>query len=103
MHQRYILNDKGEAETCDDIITWGRWFAKPDNRIVAKMKFPGCEVSTVFLGIDYAFGDEVGPILWETMVFGGPHDEEQDRCSGNRADAQAMHDKMVARVKVAQL
>lgn len=38
------------------------------------------EVSTVFLGIDHNFaGGE--PILWETMVFGGKHNDFQQRYS----------------------
>ena len=37
-------------------------------------------VSTVFLGLNHAFGD--GPPLWfETMVFGGELDQEQERYS----------------------
>jgi len=37
-------------------------------------------VSTVFLGLDYSFsGSE--PILFETMIFGGEHDEYQERYS----------------------
>lgn len=32
------------------------------------------------------------------MVFGGAFDQKQDRCSGNREVAKAMHAKMVQRV-----
>ncbi len=38
------------------------------------------EVSTVFLTLDHNFYDGP-PLLFETMVFGGPHDEFQVRCS----------------------
>ena len=41
------------------------------------------------------------PVLWETMVFGGKLDQEQARCSGNREQAEAMHNEMVERVKKA--
>ena len=56
------------------------------------------EVSTVFLGLDHQFG-KGPPILWETMVFGGKHNHDQDRCSGSREQAEAMHQKMVNKVK----
>lgn len=36
------------------------------------------EVSTVFLPVDHAFGDW-GPMLWESMTFGGPTDLDQRR------------------------
>jgi hypothetical protein len=36
------------------------------------------EVSTVFLSVDHAPGDW-GPVLWESMTFGGPLDHDQTR------------------------
>jgi hypothetical protein len=56
------------------------------------------KVSTVFLCLDHQFAGGP-PILWETMVFGGALDQEQDRCSGTREQAEAMHQRMVERVK----
>ena len=49
-------------------------------RRVAKTMLGEVQVSTVFLSIDHGFGDGE-PILFETMVFGGPHDERQWRYS----------------------
>jgi len=57
------------------------------------------KVSTVFLGVDYCC-DEGEPMLFETMVFGGPLDEECERCSTWEA-AEQMHDKWVEKVKQA--
>jgi len=68
-----------------------------DDRRVALDKdvAPGAEVSTVFLGLDHAFGDGP-PVLFETMVFGGPLDGEQDRyCTWD--EAVAGHAAMLAR------
>lgn len=36
-------------------------------------------ISTVFLGIDHSWGDDEKPVLWETMIFGGKHDDYQER------------------------
>lgn len=56
-------------------------------------------VSTVFLGLDHGWG-EGPPVLYETMVFGGPLDGECERyCT--RAEAVAGHALMVARVVAA--
>jgi len=55
-------------------------------------------ISTVFLGIDHSFGFGEGPLLFETMVFNGPLDGEQDRYS-TWDEAEAGHKAMVERVK----
>jgi len=36
-------------------------------------------ISTVFLGINHNYSRHEEPILFETMVFGGRYDEEQER------------------------
>lgn len=74
----YILDGKNVVE-CDDILKWGAWFEK-SNRRVAKTEDGDISVSTVFLGIDHSFGDGP-PMLFETMIFGGEHDEDQWRYS----------------------
>ena len=76
---RYILEGK-EPKLVEDVIEWGRWF-ETANRVVAKTTLPsGVEVSTVFLGFDPSFTDGK-PLLFETMIFGGEHDEYQERYS----------------------
>jgi hypothetical protein len=47
-------------------------------------------VSTVFLCLDHAFGEDHGPVLFETMIFGGKHDQYQERCRTYKA-AKQMH------------
>jgi Lar family restriction alleviation protein len=49
----------------------------------------GVRVSTVFIGLDHQFG-EGPPLLFETMIVGGPHDGYQNRCS-TWDEAVAMH------------
>lgn len=57
------------------------------------------EVSTIFLVLDHGW-DGSGPVLWETMVFGGPDDMEQRRYSSRKA-AEAGHVEAVTCVKTA--
>lgn len=47
-------------------------------------------VSTVFLALDHAFSQEAGPILFETMIFGGEQDQWQRRYR-TWADAEFGH------------
>jgi hypothetical protein len=62
---------------------------------VAYDRVNGATVSTIFLAA--AHNDP--PVLWETAVLGGPLDQVRDRCSGHREQAEAMHAKMIERVK----
>ena len=94
----YILDENKNPVLEPDLLKWGTWMAAISKRRVAFDKINGVEVSTVFLGLDHSFGD-APPVLWETMVFGGELNEEQDRCSGEWKDAEAMHARMVDRVK----
>ena len=73
----YILDGK-KVKEIDSLIEWGEWYGTAD-RHVAKTKITdGIEVSTIFLGLDHSFGGDI-PILFETMIFGGEHDEYQKR------------------------
>ena len=99
----YILNAAGEPVAESDLIKWGKWFETGDRR-VKRETIGDCEVSTVFLGLDYRFGGDGGPILWETMIFAAedhPLNQNQDRCSGNREQAEAMHERMCQKVRAA--
>ncbi len=82
---------------CDDTLEWAQWYEKADRRIALTDVAPDVHVSTVFLSIDHNWGDGP-PVLFETMVFGGPLDEEQVRyCTWD--EAELGHAAMVERVK----
>lgn len=97
MTNKYILDKNGNPVVERDLQRWGTWFENADRK-VGSTKVGKSNISTVFLGLDHAWGGG-DPLLWETMVFGGRLDQEQDRCSGSRQDALAMHDLMVRKVK----
>ena len=94
----YILDESGNAVAVADTLTWAQWFeANHHRRSVARDHFGDVLVSTVFLGIDHRFHGDGPPILWETLVFGGPLDGEGGRYA-SLADALRGHAAMVARV-----
>ena len=96
MSEFYILD--GHNVVPAGLMEWGAMMEGED-RHVAVTEIGTSKVSTVFLGIDHSFG--VGPpMLFETMVFGGPMDQEQDRCS-TWEQAEAMHKAMCERVEAA--
>lgn len=92
----YILVD-GKTKIVG-LKEWARWFDNNDNRRIALNELGnGVEVSTVFLGIEPSF--ETGkPLLFETMVFGGPLDRECDHYA-TLEQARLGHDRMVEHVR----
>jgi hypothetical protein len=54
------------------------------------------DISTVWLGMNHRYGNGA-PLIFETMVFGGELDGEQERYA-TEAEAVAGHAAMVARV-----
>jgi len=96
MSDKFIL-DGHKPIPCDDLMQWAKWFETAD-RIVAKTKIADdVKVSTVFLGLNYNYGDGE-PILFETMIFGGKLDEEMERYS-TWQDAEEGHKRWVAKAK----
>jgi len=76
---------------------WAQAFSDRKKRRVARTELGTVVVSTVFLGIDHGFGTG-RPVLFETMVFGGEHDEYQERCC-TWDEAEAMHARVVGMVR----
>jgi hypothetical protein len=92
MNDKYILDGKTPVPAAD-LMTWAKWF-ETANRHVASTEVGNMRVSTVFLGLNHQYGSGP-PLLFETMIFGGPEDAEyQDRCS-TWEEAEAMHQRAV--------
>lgn len=91
----YILDDSGNPVEIDDILTWARWLEDAkEKRILAQTRSEGVRVSTVFIGIDYNFGADGPPRLWETVVFAGEHAGYMRRYS-SADDARVGHEMAV--------
>lgn len=89
MGWKYILDGKVPVK-CEDLMTWANWYeTNYQNRHVADETIDGVRISTVFLGLDHSFYNGP-PLLFETMIFGGAHNDYQDRCS-TWEEAEAMH------------
>lgn len=97
MSKKYILN--GRIPCLEpDIIKWARWLESVDRSVKSTRLPSDVRISTVFLGIDHRFMGHGPPILFETMIFGGPHGEYRKRyCTWE--DAEAGHDIAVELAK----
>lgn len=97
-HGRYILDEHGEPRPEPDMDRWAQWYEDSIHdlrRRVANDTVEGCRISTVFLALDHSFSDDGPPVLWETMIFGGPLDQRMWRCAGSREQAEAQHKEAI--------
>ena len=103
---KYILDGDGNPKPERSLLKWAMWLEHShlskgkDNRIVQQDRVGGVSISTVFLGLDHNF-DDGPPVLWETMVFGGEHNQYQRRYA-SRDDAVIGHMEAVEIVKASQ-
>lgn len=95
----YILVDR--VPFAVDLETWGVFFENNDNRRLAQTVInEKTRVSTIFLGLDHNFYANGEPVLFETMIFGGPLDGQQWRYT-TYADAERGHDEAVTQARKA--
>jgi hypothetical protein len=97
MSDYYELIGQTAVPVHGDVLEWAQKFETMDRRVAETRLFGICDVSTVFLGLDYSWGGGP-PLLFETMAFwyceGG---YEQERCS-TWLEAQEQHARMCAEV-----
>ena len=86
----YILDEQKRPVKCGDFSKVGNFMGMS----VGRASHNGVEVSTVFLAMEHGRDLSGRPILFETMVFGGPHDGFQQRyCTWE--EAEAGHESML--------
>jgi len=87
--KKYILSEQTPIEE-PDIEKWAAWNRDHDRHVDFTIVNDEIKVSTTFLGVDHGFMNTDTPILFETMIFGGQHDQYQERCS-TYDEAKKMH------------
>lgn len=99
MSDKYILDESGNPVLEENLLVWGQWLEDNTARLIVKKTQIGeSEVLTVFLGLDHSFRGEAGPLIYDTLVFGGSLADEMERYS-TREEASQGHDKMCERVR----
>ena len=92
MSKWYTLDENNKPIVATSIIEAATWLDKnPERKAVKQEHIDDVFISTVFLGLDHAWDSDV-PVLWETMIFGGEHDQYQDRYTSYE-DALEGHEK----------
>jgi hypothetical protein len=94
MIRHYILD--GKYPRAVPMLEWAKWLQEiGEGRVVRRTKLSGgIKVSTVFLGLDHRWDDQGPPLIFETMIFGGPRDQDQWRCS-TWEQAERQHEEAV--------
>lgn len=91
MSEYYILDGKKLVEV--ETSGWVTWFETANRRVKYTVLSHGVQISTVFLGLNHQWGNGP-PLLFETIIFGGKHSEDQWRYS-TWDEAVAGHDAVV--------
>lgn len=91
----YILDDDGHPVRITNVLKWAS-LVEGTNRQIALDTVGDVRISTVFLGIDYL--NNVVPLLFETMIFGGDYDGYFKR-TPTKKDALIQHEKALNLVK----
>ncbi len=94
----YILGDDGIPIQETDYQKWSLWIKTAD-LTVARTRIDNCEVSTMFLGVNHGMTNGP-PMLYETLVYGGPLHKETSHYSTKR-EALEGHERICAKVRVA--
>ena len=95
------LDPQGQAVVEADLFTWARWFEKADRKVAndaSSAPAATCPRSFSVWTIHSEWAAR--PLLFETMVFGGPLDGEQAWYS-TWEEAAAGHAELVEKIKAA--
>lgn len=95
----YILDDENRVVEVAHMLTWAMWLEDAYRHVGMTQITSEITVSTVFVGIDMQFG-EGPPIVFETMIFGGPLNDYQWRYS-SWDDAETGHKAAVRKARAA--
>ena len=64
----FILAEDGQTPIAASPEIWCDWMQDPTKRVVRAEKIHDVWISTIFLGMNHAYRDDLPPTLWETMT-----------------------------------
>jgi hypothetical protein len=94
----YILDHERRPVRVSEMLDWARWLEQIDTRHVGDEQIGNVRVSTVFIGLDHSYYDDGPPLIFETLIFGGPLDGTMQRYS-TWDDAEIGHKMAVKQVR----
>jgi hypothetical protein len=97
VRKNWILKN-GKPIPAESILQWASWYETADRTVARTDISEHVDVSTVFLSIDHNFTGKGPPVLWETLIRGGPRDGWMDRYT-SESDAKKGHKRACALAK----
>ena len=100
---RWYILDRQNRVVPVDMLTWAHWLesANKHRQVNRTTISQDVFVSTVFIGLDHRFSGDGPPLIFETLIFGGPLDGEMWRYS-SWDDAETGHKAAVRKARAAQ-
>lgn len=95
---RYYDIDGNPLELMEWAVLFEQRTEDTDWWVIDHTSIGDADVSTVWLGLDHRFSGKGPPLIFETMVFGGPLDSEMERYS-TKEQATEGHARWVAKVE----
>jgi hypothetical protein len=84
------------------LYDWAQRFEDMDYKRVAFDQVDDIDVSTVWLGLDHNFSGDGALLIFETIVFGGPPDvDNETQRYATEEEARAGHAELLERVRSA--
>lgn len=84
------------------MLDWTRRFEDNTYKRVAFDQVGDIDISTVWLGLDHNFSGTGSPLIFETIVFGGPPDvDNETQRYATEAEARAGHAAWLERARAA--
>jgi hypothetical protein len=90
MEVYFVLDERGEPLREPDVDAWQRWFEQADRGVARTTIAPDVAVLTTFRGVEVASEEGRAPRLFETRVFGGVLDGEE-QLHATRGEALSSH------------
>lgn len=103
-YREWWVNRGGVVVPVYSVEEWAREFNRSEEtfedggRRVGLDDLGNVRVSTVFLGLNHQWNPNGPPLIFETMIFGGPHDDYMERYT-TIEEARAGHAKAVELAK----
>jgi hypothetical protein len=98
----YVLDADNHVVEASGVEEWGCFMENERKHIGWTGITSECHVSTIFIGIDHRVYGDGPPILFETMIFGGPQEiDERTWRYANYDDAVIGHKMAVAKARAA--
>jgi len=100
---RWYVLDGERVVPASSMLEWAAWFEDANTRVDYTQITSDCSVSTIFIGFNHRYFSDGPPLVFETMIFGGPNDIENNQWRYSSWDDAETGHKAAVRIARAAL